>query len=115
MMLTFKEFSEANARRAPGFVNRKGETFAPFTPLETCGAAAGELGELANLVKKVRRGDQTLDEARQKIADEVGDVVTYLTILCNKLDIDIGEACRSKFNEVSDRIGSDIKIGRSLQ
>lgn len=109
-MLTFKQFSEANAQRAPGFTNSKGEKFGEFTPLEVCGCAAGEMGELANLVKKVRRGDFAIDDVRQKIADEVGDTVTYLAILCNKLDIDFGEACRVKFNAVSDRVKSEVKL-----
>lgn len=108
--LTFDSFANANLVRAPGFVNSKGEAFEPFTPLETCGAAAGELGEMANLVKKVRRGDVSLDEQRQKIADEIGDVLTYVFKLCNDLGIDPAEAAIKKFNEVSDKIGSAVKL-----
>lgn len=42
---------------------------------------------------------------------ELADVVTYLDILAMQLDIDLGEATKSKFNEVSDRVGSYVIIG----
>lgn len=41
-------------------------------------ALAGELGELCNLIKKVERGDLTLDEARKDIGEEATDVLIYL-------------------------------------
>lgn len=109
-MLTFTDFQHANRVRQTSFTNRKGETFQPYTGLELAGAAAGEMGELANLVKKVRRGDYTLDEARVEIGKEIADTVTYLTLLANFHGIDLEGAVVQKFNEVSDRIGSAVKL-----
>lgn len=65
-------------------------------------AAAGELGEMANVIKKVRRGDITLDEAREEIGKELADTITYLDLIGYKCGIDnLGQVIVDKFNEVS--------------
>lgn len=74
-------------------------------------ATIGEFGELANILKKVDRGDFTLDSVRADVAKELADVQTYLDILAFKLEVDLGEATIGKFNEVSKRIGSRVYIG----
>ena len=71
--------------------------------LEWAGAVCGEAGELANLCKKVRRGDSIM-AAEQKVADEIADCVIYLDLLAAKLDIDLEAAIASKFNRVSIRV-----------
>jgi NTP pyrophosphatase (non-canonical NTP hydrolase) len=71
-------------------------------------AVTGELGEYANMSKKLRRGDLTEEEFKQAASKELADVVTYLDILAMQLGIDLGEAVRSKFNEVSRRVGADV-------
>lgn len=109
-MLTFATFQTANRVRQTSFTNRRGETFAPYSGLELAGAAAGEMGELANLVKKVRRGDQTIDDARIEIGKEIADTMTYLTLIANYHGIDLEAAVVQKFNEVSDRVGSTVKL-----
>jgi NTP pyrophosphatase (non-canonical NTP hydrolase) len=38
---------------------------------------AGESGEVANLVKKLDRGDVTLDDIRKDLAEELTDVLIY--------------------------------------
>lgn len=73
-------------------------------------AMTGEQGELANLLKKIRRGDFTLDEKRDEVAKEIADVAIYLDLLAAKLGIDLGKAVREKFNEVSDRRKCPIKL-----
>lgn len=67
-------------------------------------AVAGEVGELCNLIKKRRRGDDIQPSA---IGDEVADVVIYLDLLCTKLGLDLTTVVASKFNEVSRRKGWD--------
>ena len=67
----------------------------------------GELGETANLLKKVRRGDFTLDEVRPELAKELADIQTYLDILAFRCGVDLGRATIAKFNEVSDRLLTD--------
>lgn len=125
--LTFTELRAGNIARLPVFKNRKGEPAhtepdgSDWSLLEWCGAAAGELGELANLAKKVRRGDVGLDDlidegnghmltVRAWIAKECADVACYLDIIALQAGADLGEATREKFNEVSDRVGCTVKL-----
>lgn len=75
-------------------------------------AVTGELGEFANIAKKVRRGDLSMDEARASMAKELADVACYLDILALQCDVNLGDAIVAKFNEVSDRIGVSTKLGQ---
>jgi NTP pyrophosphatase (non-canonical NTP hydrolase) len=114
--LTFNTLRGANKARLPQFKNRKGEPAhseadgSDWKLSAWCNAVTGELGELANLIKKIERGDMTLDEARQDVADELADVVTYLDILAFRCGVDLGAATMSKFNRVSERVGSDVRV-----
>lgn len=116
--LTFKELREANMRRLPTFKNAKGELShtnsdgSDWSLSDWSNATLGELGEAANIIKKVRRGDLTLDEARPALAKEFADVVTYLDILAYQARIDLGVATVEKFNEISRRVGSPVRLGR---
>lgn len=74
-------------------------------------------GYLANAIKHVRRGEtegysKHIIKATNKedIGREAADVVIYLDILCTRFGIDLGHAVRNKFNEVSDRVSSDIRL-----
>ena len=67
-----------------------------------------ELGSLANHLKKVDRGDFHLNEARPWLSRKLGGVQVQLDCLAQALGVDLGLATRSKFNEVSERIGSPI-------
>ena len=49
-------------------------------------------------------------EAHDAIAAEIGDVLAYLDLLAQRLGIDLGDATRDKFNAVSERIGSGIRM-----
>ncbi len=68
--LTFNTLRGANRARLPQFKNRRGEPAhsepdgSDWKLSAWCNAVTGELGELANLIKKIERGDMTLDEAR---------------------------------------------------
>lgn len=73
-------------------------------------ALAGETGELCNFIKKIER-DGSTPELREGLRKEIGDVVSYLAIICNKCGLDMGQEVIKKFNEVSDRKGCEIKIG----
>ncbi len=118
--LSFNTLREANLRRLPQFRDRKGRICHPDTSTSVPGfdwslsqwsnAVCGELGEAANLIKKIERGDFTLEEARSDLAKELADVVTYLDILAHRAGVDLGAATREKFNEVSQRVGSTVYI-----
>lgn len=102
--LTFRTLRDANKERRKYFKHKK------WSPAQWLQAVMGELGEYANLRKKVERGDFSMDEVRDKLADELADVVIYLDILATELGIDLGAAVMSKWNRVSDRIGAPLVI-----
>ena len=56
-----------------------------------CLGLCGEIGEVANEVKKIERddNDQLTDERKNKIKNECGDVLWYLQGICHKLDCTI--------------------------
>jgi len=64
-------------------------------------ALCGEVGEVANIVKKAQRGSIELDEAHAHLADELADVFIYLLNCCAITGLDLAEAYRQKqtFNE----------------
>src|SRR5215467_4785023 len=49
----------------------------------------GEIGECANITKKIVRGDYRYDEARPLLASELADSFIYLMKICNQADIDL--------------------------
>jgi NTP pyrophosphatase (non-canonical NTP hydrolase) len=100
--LTFSQLRKANAKR-----NATAFDCQDWTPLEWGGAMAGECGEACNLLKKLRR-DKKID--LKEIAHELADVVVYTDLLAFKLGIDLGEAVRDKFNIVSSRRKSLIRL-----
>lgn len=114
--LSFYELRQANIRRLSQFKNKHGEPAhtmpdgSDWSDSDWLEALMGELGEYADLRKKVRRGDYTIEEARPELAKELADVMTYLDILAFRLGIDLGEATRAKFNEVSNRIGVKVYL-----
>lgn len=64
----------------------------------------GETGELLEAVKKLTRkrlGIVGSTASLDDVADEAGDVVIAVDLLCHKLGIDLGEAVRQKFNKTS--------------
>lgn len=72
-------------------------------------AMAGECGEACNIIKKIDR-DGLTPERVQALAKELADVVTYADLLAARFGIDLGEAIASKFNEVSKRVDSGIRL-----
>ena len=115
--LTFNALREANIARLPHFKNKKGKKAhskkdgSDWIPAQWLQAVAGELGEYANLRKKYERGDITKKEFDVEARKELADITCYLDILAFQLKIDLGEAVREKFNEVSKRINVPITIG----
>lgn len=77
-------------------------------------ATVGELGEAANVVKKLLRHfhDQpgnaekdTLASLKQDLADELADTQIYLDLLAQRAGIDLEKAVIAKFNKTSKKIG----------
>ncbi len=105
--LTFDTLRVANLRRA-----QESYRCGDWSLNDWMTALAGEVGELANVLKKVRRGDFTLEQVRPGVAAELADIQTYLDILAAKVGIDLGDATCKKWNEVSLRVGSPLRISR---
>jgi NTP pyrophosphatase (non-canonical NTP hydrolase) len=78
-----------------------------WSPTDWACALAGETGEACNLIKKLRRGEEV---ESGDIARELADVVIYADLLAARCGIDLGEAVRCKFNEVSHRRGSAVLL-----
>lgn len=123
--LTFNTLRGANKARLPQFKNCHGEPAhtedgSDWSPAQWLQAVMGELGEYANLRKKFERGDIDRAAFEAAASKELADVQTYLDILAMRcldfgLDIhptgvDLGKATMDKFNEVSRRVGSDVRI-----
>lgn len=118
--LSFATLREANRQRLPQFKDAQGRPAhkmadgSDWSPAEWGEAVTGELGELANLMKKVRRGDfdmndpDTAHKVQVDIAREFADIQTYLDIYAMQMGVDLGEATRMKFNEVSRRVGAQV-------
>ena len=50
------------------------------------------------------------DELRKKLGNELADAFAYMSNIANHYDIDLAEAVRGKFNEVSDKYGFPERI-----
>lgn len=115
-VLSFETLSAANAVRLPLFKNAHGRPAhdkpdgSDWCLAQWCNATLGELGEAANIIKKIERGDLTLDQARPMLAAELADTVTYLDLLAQRAGINLGDATRDKWNVVSERVGVPLRI-----
>jgi NTP pyrophosphatase (non-canonical NTP hydrolase) len=78
-----------------------------WTPLEWAGALAGEVGELANLLKKDRRGEEV---DWQQVKKEIADAFIYLDLCAAACGVELEQAVREKFNEVSERVHSPHRL-----
>lgn len=82
---------------------------AKWSEAEWTNALAGEVGEACNLTKKRLRGDQPCP-TDDDVMDELADVVIYAALCASKVGGDLGEAVRRKFNQVSEKRGSAIRL-----
>lgn len=120
--MNISEFSEANRRRseAPnGFCH----------PLDSWSisdwftAVMGELGEAANIAKKLNRvrdgiigNEETPEELQAKLAQELADTFIYLDLLAQRAGIDLESAVVATFNTKSSKIGySEFLMTPTLQ
>lgn len=77
----------------------------------------GEVGELANKVKKLRRDtkweqtweeiDADFDEKRKAIAHELGDMLWYMATICDILGIDLNDVALDNLNMLAERMAND--------
>jgi NTP pyrophosphatase (non-canonical NTP hydrolase) len=85
-----REFDERHAGRFEWSQTASAENLQPL--LHIALALAGEVGELANVVKKVERGDLSYAEALGRLEEEAADVLIYLLKLSYQTGIDLETA-----------------------
>lgn len=69
---------------------------------------SGEAAEATNKVKKILRGDyndnpEALEEAKANIAYELGDVLWYIAVLADHLDIGLDVIAQSNVDKLAAR------------
>jgi NTP pyrophosphatase (non-canonical NTP hydrolase) len=110
-LLTFRKFSEANRTRceSPSGFNH---TLESWSLSDWITAATGELGEAANVVKKLNRvrdgiagNDETPFALEAKLRRELADVFIYLDLIFQRLCTTLADEVLSVFNEKSKKIG----------
>lgn len=109
---------EANRRRLPRFKGNAGQPAhsepdgSDWSIAEWTNAAAGEMGEACNIAKKIRRGDfnQSLNEGRAKLAQELCDAVIYIDLCMLQIEKDLTKELMLRFNEKSDEVGAGLNI-----
>lgn len=120
MNLTFRALRRANLHRLPQFKDATGRPCHARVEGKPWGfdwalsqwsnAVSGEVGEACNVIKKIERGDFTLDQAREKLAGELADVAIYLDLLAHRAGIDLGDAITEKFNAKSEQVGATTRL-----
>jgi NTP pyrophosphatase (non-canonical NTP hydrolase) len=109
MSMTFQRFSALNAARCRDGFNHK---LADWSASDWMTATMGELGEAANIVKKLNRvrdginGNKEAEDAlRTKLASEIADTFIYLDLMAQALGIDLESAVTRTFDAKSREIG----------
>ena len=110
--LEFEQLRRANLARCE-------EIFHPLNSWSLCdwgNAMGGEAGEAQNIIKKLRRlqdKDKTPetvaeeDDWKQKLSDELADLIIYADLCAARAGISLGAAIIKKFNRVSIERGSE--------
>ena len=106
--LTFEELRVINYHRAIGVFNHD-PLLEDWSPAEWSNAMAGEAGETCNLTKKLLR-DGPEAVSMEDLGDEIADVVCYADLLASRMGLCLGDLVRRKFNKVSDKKGSNLKL-----
>lgn len=97
MTFNAEEFSYNNVTRSNTSFNHPLDA---WSPAEWGCALAGEVGELCNLLKKLKRGDDPAPTKAQ-LEEELGGSFVYLDLLAQRLGINLFEAARKEFDRVS--------------
>lgn len=109
-LLSFEKLRTVNVQRCEAAFH----ALDSWPPDKWTNALAGEVGEACNITKKMGRGDYpdqfAMADAVRELAKELADVVIYADLCAARLGIDLGEAVRDKFNEVSRRRKVDITL-----
>lgn len=114
-MIAFSRINRARCESKSGF----NHTLDSWSLSDWMTATMGELGEAANVAKKLNRirdlipgnsGDEPEEVLRCKLADEIADTFIYLDLLAQSQGIVLSDVVRDKFNRTSAKINCNIVI-----
>lgn len=96
-MITFNEYQE-NTKLTAKYPKNKALEYVIL-------GLVGESAEIANKYKKVIRDNDGVltEERRNQIIDEIGDVMWYVSQLCNELGVNLETLCEKNINKLLDR------------
>lgn len=105
------EFSRENHARCTA-QNGFNHPLASWSLSDWMTATLGELGEAANVLKKLNRvrdgipgNAETPEQLHAALADELADAYIYLDLFAQAAGIDLPSAIRTKFDRTSAKIG----------
>jgi NTP pyrophosphatase (non-canonical NTP hydrolase) len=118
MDMTFFRFSHDNRIRceSPDGFNH---TLDSWSLSDWMTATVGELGEAANVAKKLNRirdgipgnkAGESEPELKAALGNEIADTVIYLDLLAQSVGLDLGTLVRDKWNATSERLGSPFRL-----
>lgn len=116
--LPFHTVSAVNRQRCERWHAGYPDSNDGWTGADWSNAAAGEMGETCNIVKKLRRLDTGMQQAAgdtrdgllAKLATEIGDTFIYLDLLATYYGLDMARCVADTFNRVSVREGFPERI-----
>lgn len=76
-----------------------------------CALGLSEAGEFQGKLKKVWRGDKTLEEQKEALIDELGDTLWYVTRAAKELGIGLTELMEHNGQKVLDRKNRGVTRG----
>lgn len=104
-------FSERNLRRCQSPMGFN-HPLASWSLSDWLTATVGELGEAANIIKKLNRArdgipgnSDTQEKLREMLADELADTYIYLDLLIQAAGFNVEAIVESKFQKTSAKIG----------
>ena len=105
--MTFREFQKINTERCEEWHSIDGWSLSDWAV-----AMAGECGEACNVVKKLNRKRDSIENQdasdswlREQLADEIADTVTYAFLLAERAGLYMDDIVIRKFNRVSEKHG----------
>lgn len=85
-------------------------------------ATMGELGEAANVAKKLNRvrdgitgNDETPEELRVKLGRELADTFIYLDLLAQSVGVDLSEVVADTFDAKSEKMRYPVRLASSVR
>ena len=104
-LISFDELRQKNIDRCPHY----GYPVEGRTPMEWLDRLWDEVLELCDVVELHNTG---FDTPKEDIGKEIADVVTFCDLLATRYGFNLGKLVLDKFNEISERVGSDVEMKR---